>query len=314
MIRIIPLILLNFLLLSCQKDVIEDLPPGGGIKPPGEETPPEDETDPPEDETDCYTKDLKSLSFDFESATSIEDWARYVGGVERKFEDDIQITSEEAIEGSKSCKFRVSPESVIHNGPRAELTFDQFIEEGDETFYEYSVYIPENYQESHVFNEKGHFNFQVLGQWHDKPDECLGQDWDDYPSGPPPVAIYYNYITQDDPSYIQYYLNNPDVTSTHGFDKSWNEVSTLKLVVMNKNIAFHNIPKGEWLRLRFHIKWSRSDDGFIQGWINGKEFTNGKYYGSNMMNKASHYFKFGLYRMSGLPSTNEVYYDDINIY
>lgn len=100
----------------------------------------------------------------------------------------------------------------------------------------------------------------------------------------------------------------------YGFDPSWDEVSIFALVYGGETIALTAVQKDEWIRLKYHIKWSLEGDGFMQAWINEEPFTDGRVLGSNMLNKASHYFKFGLYRNPTIPFTNSIYYDSVEIY
>lgn len=260
----------------------------------------------------CYRKDLRSINFGFE--TTLEDWVALGGSGERKFDSDIQISTETSSEGTKSVKFTISPESYVNNGIRSELTFDQQIEDGDETTYEYSLFIPSDYQDvNSLTSDDGAPNWQLMGQWHDKPDSCAGETWDSYIGSSPPVGIYYNFLTNSDPAYQQL-LADPQVNEIYGMDTTWNDVSVLSVVYNYKTIAMHKIGKGDWIKLKLNIKWSTSENGSIEVWINDGKFTDGKVTGRNMLNKASHYFKFGLYRNPDIPFTNTLYYDDIRIY
>ncbi len=261
---------------------------------------------------ECGDRELRSLSFGFES--SLEDWINLGGNIEAKHSTDIEISSDTFNQGSKSVRFSVSPDSYINRGNRAELTFDQMIKSGAETFYMYSLFIPDDYQDvGSIKADDGKPNWQILGQWHEQPDECLGETWDDIANNSPPIAIYYNYLTKSDPEYLNL-LADPEFMNLYGVDTNWDDVSTLALEYGGNTVAIHEINKGAWIDLKLHIKWSEGNDGFIQAWIDNKMLTNGIVIGSNMLNKASHYFKFGLYRNPTIPYTNEVYYDDIEIY
>jgi len=256
---------------------------------------------------------LKNIEFKFE--TSLDDWVALGGSGERNDEDDIAISTDTMSEGDSSCKFTVSSTSIVSSGNRAELTFDQNAVEGDESWYEYSFFIPENYQDVLLNDNTGLVNWQVLGQWHHQPVTSEGEDWDSYTgeNASPPIAVYYNYFDITDVNF-QSILQNPIANSVYGFDPNWNEVSTISIFYGDNSIAINEINKGEWIRLKFNIKWSENNDGFIQVWKNGNELTDGKIYGANMLNKASHYFKFGLYRNPTIPYVNNIYYDHIKIW
>lgn len=262
-------------------------------------------------ESTCYEKELLSINFDFES--TLEDWVNLGGSGDRKFESDIEITNDHSSSGNSSVKFSVSQASYVNNGVRAELTFDQQIEEGDQTIYEYSFFIPNSYQDVWLKDAYGQPNWQVIGQWHDQPDECIGETWNNYQGNSPPIAIYYNYFDQNDPSF-QETMEDAISQNIFGLDTSWNQISTISLIYGGEPIAITQIEKGEWNRLKFRINWSTSNSGNIEAWINNSSFTNGIVYGKNMINKASHYFKFGLYRNPNITYTNTLYFDDINIY
>jgi hypothetical protein len=256
---------------------------------------------------------LKNIEFKFE--TSLDDWVTLGGSGERNDEDDIAISTDTMSEGDSSCKFTVSSTSIVSSGNRAELTFDQNAVEGDESWYEYSFFIPENYQDVLLNDNTGLVNWQVLGQWHHQPVTSEGEDWDSYTgeNASPPIAVYYNYFDITDVNF-QSILQNPIANSVYGFDPNWNEVSTISIFYGDNSIAINEINKGEWIRLKFNIKWSENNDGFIQVWKNGNELTDGKIYGANMLNKASHYFKFGLYRNPTIPYVNNIYFDHIKIW
>ena len=137
---------------------------------------------------------LKNIEFKFE--TSLDDWVALGGSGERNNEDDIAISADTMSEGDYSCKFTVSSTSIVSGGNRAELTFDQNAVEGDESWYEYSFFIPENYQDVLLNDNTGLVNWQVLGQWHHQPVTSEGEDWDSYTgeNASPPIAVYYNYF------------------------------------------------------------------------------------------------------------------------
>lgn len=257
---------------------------------------------------------LKNISFGFE--TSLEDWLSLGGSGERNTDDDILIQSTYTLVGNNSCKFTVSPTSIpASGGNRAELTFDQNAIQDDISWYEYSFYVPANYQDVILNDENGTVNWQILGQWRQQPVWTDGEDWDSFTGedAQSPIAVYYNYFSTSDSNYLNI-LQSPLANSIHGFDSQWNEVSTISIDYKGIPIAIGKINKGEWINLKFNIKWSENNDGYIQVWKNGQELTNGKVFGSNMLNKASHYFKFGLYRNPLIPHTNCIYYDEVKIY
>ena len=260
----------------------------------------------------CRDKPLGDMLFEFE--TNLEDWLALGGSGEAFQATDIQISDDTAFTGLQSVKFTVSPESYVNGGNRAELTFDQGIEAGDETHYAYSLFIPHDYQDvASIEAADGAPNWQVVGQWHDQPDVCIGETWDDLAGNSPPIALYYLFLNKEDPAYGQL-LTDPTIGDIFGVDTTWDQQSVLSLVYGNRTIAITPIEKGQWYRLNFDIKWSKEDDGFIEATINNQALTDGRVMGPNMLNLASHYFKFGLYRNPTIPYTNSLYYDEIAIY
>jgi len=269
----------------------------------------------------CYAKALKSLYEDFEddTATFKAYWIASVGGWEADatYPDSIITTTEQHYEQSQSIRFKVYADSD-YGGERAEITFDQYIEEGDETYYSYCLFIPSTWTDfATIYSGDGsNYYFTALGQWHAQPDQCIGEDWGSWSSGPPPVALYYDYIQQSDATFVQYWKTNPIYTSCYGFNPNWDNQSTIHILdnVAGLPVAFAAISKNTWYKIDYHFKWSRYGDGFIEATINGGNFTDGKWYGANMENKASNYFKLGYYRHNYASWTNQVYYDQLNIY
>jgi len=262
---------------------------------------------------DVDKPEKRSIEFGFE--TELDDWETLGGGGERYQDSDIEISSEIASEGTKSCKFTVTPDSYVNGGSRAELSFDQYAYEGDESWYQWSFFIPSDYSDVLLEAEDGSPNWQALGQWHQQPVTCAGEDWDNFEGAglSPPVAVYYNYFTTDDPTYVEA-LNDPEITSLYGFDSQWNNVSAITISVGLESVAISQIRKGEWINMKFHILWSETENGYVEVWKNDTLITDGKVYKANMLNRASHYFKFGLYRNYRINNTQVVFYDDVKVW
>lgn len=261
----------------------------------------------------CYESENKIISSSFE--TDLTEWQNAGGGGERYQESDIEISTDYAKTGNASCKFTVSSESYVAGGVRAELTFEHGATSGEENWFEYSFLIPDSYSDVLINASDGSPNWQLIGQWHQQPVFCKGDDWDNFKGNgeSPPIGLYYNYLSSSDPEYSTI-MNDESKTSTYGFDKTWDNVSVISLVYGEQSIAIKKIEKGTWYTVKFHIGWSCKKDGFIESWINDESFTNGKIEGPNMLNKASHYFKFGLYRNPSITSTNSIYYDDVKVW
>lgn len=56
---------------------------------------------------------------------------------------------------------------------------------------------------------------------------------------------------------------------------------------------FFNEVKGNWTKFEFQIKWSKSDDGFVNAWVNGEKIV--EYKGRTVWENKP-YFKYGIYR------------------
>lgn len=254
------------------------------------------------------------LEFNFESAFT--DWINSGGNGERAFDGDITLSSDYAVSGEQSVKFTVSPDSWTANGNRAELTFDDGATEREEKWYSWKVFIPADYPDVYMRDQDFEPNWQLMGQWHQQPVESDGETWENFTGQgeSPSVGINYYFLSADDPDY-QNLKKDPKMKAVPGFDPAWDEVSVFFLTYGTPPVpvAITRVEKGQWINVLVNIYWSEGEDGFVRTWINGQEVTNGKTYGPNMWNRASHYFKFGLYKNPDIPHTNVLYYDDVKI-
>lgn len=257
-------------------------------------------------------QEYPGISYGFEEP--LEAWVEQGGGGERAFEADIQQSSLQARTGTSSGLFTVSPDSYVANGKRAELTFDQGAGEGVLSSYRWSLFIPADYPDVVLRDETGAPNWQVIGQWHQQPVWEDGEDWEDFTGigASPPVAVYYNYLSTGDPAYQQA-LNDPALRDLPGFDPDWDEVSTLTFVTGGESVLISQIQKGQWQDIRMDIYWSQGADGYIRVWLNNSALHDGPLYGATMLNKASHYFKIGLYRNPRITVTHQLYIDAIEV-
>ncbi len=210
-------------------------------------------------------------------------------------------------------KFSIKYGDYIHGGTRAELNRDYGDHPGEEVWYSWSVLIPEDYEDNFLKNQDtGASNWQIIGQWHDQPDPSKGENWDNYPKNSPPVSIQYSYLTLDDPEFTKI-MSSGSAINLIGYRNGMDEQSIISLSygVPPKTVAIFPIEKGKWYDLTFNIKWSQENDGFVEVFVNGESFTNGRITGSNMYNSMSNYLKIGLYRNSGITSANSIYFDDV---
>lgn len=266
---------------------------------------------PKEVEISC---EANQVNFDFEN--SLQHWVDTGGSGESAFENDITQSKEFAANGEHSVKFTVSPESYVANGNRAELTYDDGAVAGEEKWYSWKILIPSNYPDTPMRDAEFEPNWQLMGQWHQQPVVQDGETWENFTGQgeSPSVGINYYYLAANDSDY-QNLKKDEKMLAVPGFDPSWDDVSVFFLTYGTPPVpvAITQIEKGQWIDVLVNIHWSEGEEGYIRTWINGEEITDGKTYGPNMWNRASHYFKFGLYKNPDIPHTNIVYYDDVKI-
>lgn len=172
--------------------------------------------------------------------------------------------------------------------PRSEIIYDTRGEFPHTASYSWKFMIDKSYDNDSIFD--------IMGQWHSWPDESKGETWEnwEYASAPPLVSMLY----KDDQVYIV--LAN----------------ATLSKKVESKR---YPIEKGEWVDIKFNIKWSTGYDGYTEVWINGEpvEFvknTSGtKAFYPTLINDVGNILKLGTYRPRAEGGNSIVYYDDVRI-
>ncbi len=224
---------------------------------------------------------------DFESG-DLSQWA----SKEAARDDSIQIVTDPVRSGNYAAKFTVRAGERVSNGNRAEIIHDNGDRAGSEVWVRWSFLIPRDFVD---VEWKPKF-WQCIGQWHDQPDEKLGETWADFPAHSPSIAVYY--------------------TSKNGAPAIEIWSGTYAKDEIQKVVARAPIVKGQWQDVMFHIRWSQGDDGFVEPFLNGApliapDTTEHRACGPNMWNGASHYLKIGLYRNSEILDTNSVYFDEV---
>lgn len=226
---------------------------------------------------------VQQFSDDFDGGALSKKW-----GAEAVDWSRLQVVSNPTRRGSGAFKCTVHPGDVAAGKNRAEIFLHNNDPLNSEAWYRWSVMIPTDY-----VDRAGSDSFQIIGQFHDQPDTSRGQTWDNYPHHPPMIAMHY------------------------GADKTGSGFGLVYGAEPNhKRVAMKYIEKGRWYDVKMHIRWSQSNDGFLECWLNGEPWTpfNGKdhkVYGANMYNNAPAYLKLGLYRGSGFTTANTVYYDEV---
>jgi hypothetical protein len=200
----------------------------------------------------------------------------------------VQIVDDYQRRGNHAVKFTLGPKDIVNNGNRSELRYQDYDPNISEVYYSWSVMLDSNYIDTG--------KWQILGQWHDQPDESIGETWDTYPPNNPPISLHYLN------GYMYAIVSEPQG----------------KYENASKRSKKKRVELGKWIDIVFHIYWSLEEDGFVTVWIDGENVTpyNGKdykIYAPTIFNRAGNYLKIGLYRASGATVTNTVYFDNVKI-
>ena len=143
------------------------------------------------------------------------------------------------------------------NSHRTEMRFD----ESDSGWYGFSMFIP---------NDGSYLGSKTyVGQWH-----CVGKG-----------SILRGRSVS--PSISQCFVGQHDVNNL-----------AIK-VYSDKGLQFMEVirdfPRGEWVDMVYHIKFSSGHSGILDVWMNGKQIV--KYKGPTTYSGAVHMFKFGIYTL-----------------
>lgn len=200
--------------------------------------------------------------------------------------------------GNGLVKFTLLAGDFVAGGNRTELSFRKLQNpECSEGYYAWGFRLDS------MFEETGDFN--TLGSWHAQP--LNGQTSNSNNSNP----IYQTYKQGE------LLLHNRPPPDYLG-------------VVQ----ASRPIPKGTWVDVVYHVKWSQHNDGFVEAWYRVVPDVNNagayerltdfnpdkgdyKIYGKTIANSASNYLKLGLYRSTNTDPTGRttgvIYYDEVRI-
>lgn len=211
---------------------------------------------------------------------------------DRARQDSIEVVTQPVRKGRYAVRFTLAPGDIAARKERAELKVgDKEIERvhgshGHEMWYGWSLLVPNGYE-----HPPGG-QFQVVGQWHHRPQEALASDRHPQVSGPPPLILH---LSGGQGRHVLTLLGRAARNA---------EPRTLGVRPMRE---------GAWSDLVFHIRWSTGSDGFVEAWLDGRPFTAGKVYGRTLYSPASNYLRLGLYRGKGFTTRNQVYYDEVRI-
>ena len=224
---------------------------------------------------------LIDLDFDDES---IEPWESQYSSI-----TNFSIINKDDFSNDKCGMFTIleggdywtSPYTGLQTA-RSEIQLLNTSKINETCLYLWDIKIDQNYVESD--------DWQVIGQFHDQPDETIGENWSTYPAHSPPISYKYK--------------NSELIISVY----SWSENKVV-------DIAKHQIEKNAWLSIKSKIFWSKDNDGTLEVWINDESVLapngNSKYIGRNCFNNAGNYIKIGLYRSDTINTLGKVYYDNI---
>jgi hypothetical protein len=204
--------------------------------------------------------------------------------LEEADQNSITLSNFQCFNGNYCAKTTLYPGDEVNNGHRVELVR-----------YDYGAY--ENIKE-YEFAYKFDLNYvdnpswMIIQQFHDLPDFPNGETWNTHTIGPPPVFLHYK---QD----------------------------TCRLMIGSLGADSHeicrfNIEKGVWFKIRYVIKWSMENDGFIITYFNDSPVTpwngtNYKYFTPTVYNEVGNYFKVGQYIAYPTYIPTSTYIDVFNI-
>lgn len=162
---------------------------------------------------------------------------------------------------------------------RSEISTDEYVAMNSVQWYGFSLFIPTDFPIED--------NRCVIGQWHDKAKSQMGE-------------------ADKSPDVAQRFRNGRFyVTVRHSDQRIVTDPDQVPEEVVFETMHF---PLGQWNDFVYQIKWSYHKNGFVNGWMNGKQII--KYRGPVGYNDdIGPFFNFGLYR-DGTDQTYVVYFDE----
>lgn len=222
---------------------------------------------------------------DFETGT-LQGWIW-----DRPNPKSIQVVTQPVRKGRYAVRVELAPGDISASKERCELKVgDKQIERvrgrhGSEMWYGWSLFVPAAYIDSPGSE------FQILGQWHHRP-IASAPGARPRVTGPPPLTLH---LGVRDGKNVLHLLGRPSPRAPR------------------RTLGSRAIRRGAWADLVFHIRWSTGKDGFVQAWLDGQPFTQGKVYGPTLYTPESNYLRLGLYRGKGSTAKNHVFYDEVRI-
>ncbi len=187
-------------------------------------------------------------------------------------------------EGSQAGRFEIKKsDSKIWGGHRTEMSQAQNTARA-EGWYGFSQYFPASYTSGSTG--------EVIGQWHDQADD--GEHVDRSPSN--------TLLTVD--GRIKWMARwDADKIMDSGYSDGL------------EYIDLGAIPNNEWIDWVVHIKYSHTNTGILEVWMNGEKVIDRQNMPNSYNDDAYPYFKFGVYKWNwGSDSSQKViYYDEVRI-
>ncbi len=202
--------------------------------------------------------------------------------VDHSFELDKNIKRE----GNAAGRFQINNDDPkIWSATRSELSQSQSTARA-EGWYGFSQYFPDTY----VFDSSG----EVITQWHDQEDKNLGEQADRSPSN----AI----IASDDK--LKWMIR-------WDADRIMDSGTSDGLIYLDLG----KIPKNQWVDWVVHIKYSHTNTGILEVWMDGEKVIDRQNMPNAYNDAAYPYLKFGLYKWNWGTATSKrvMYFDEVRV-
>ncbi len=174
-----------------------------------------------------------------------------------------------------------------HGGERAEVSLDFPFVEGDEIHYEWRFKVDDDFVSDFPSNR-----WWIIGQWHDQPDQRTGDTWDSFPSNSPPISIGIGELD-----------GHLAIVMTYGVTRTGHTQTSTPPIP---------IERGVWYQVRANIRWSQSENGTADVFLNESPEPSFVAKGANMNNGYQHYLKLGMYRHPSIDTENTIFIDDVS--
>ena len=206
----------------------------------------------------------------------------------------LEVASERNVtvgtDGLNPCLgLHVSPEQgMVHGGIRAEMSVNFPFVEGDTVQYAWRFMLPKEF----ISDAPGN-RWWLIGQWHDQPNEKLGETWKNFPSSSPPVA-----------------LEIAELNGQLGITLVYGQTGTHQ---HQRHYGPFVLERGKWYSITACIHWSRGTDGSASVYLDGSTKPAMVAEGPNMNNDFQHYLKLGIYRHPDIRTDNWIFINRIEI-